>query len=61
MDKNKAEQIIVIANEVLKLQELFKEVKGSPFTVSQNLLDAVHNASGFLEGLNSKEETKEEK
>lgn len=53
MDKNKAEQILAIAQQILKLQELFKEVTGTTFQVSQNLLDAVNFSNGFLTALNT--------
>lgn len=68
MDKNKAEQVLAIAQQILKLQESFKEVTGTAFQVSQNLLDAVNFSNGFLTALNTaapklevvKEEVKDE-
>lgn len=53
MDKNKAEQVLAIAQQILKLQESFKEVTGTAFQVSQNLLDAVNFSNGFLTALNT--------
>lgn len=53
MDKNKAEQIVSIAQQILRLQEAFKNVTGNTFQVSQNLLDAVNFSNGFLSALNA--------
>lgn len=48
MDKTKAEKILLIAEQLLKLQEEFKTLTGDPFTVSQNLLDTINFSHGFL-------------
>lgn len=56
MDKNKAEQIVSIAQQILRLQEAFKNVTGNTFQVSQNLLDAVNFSNGFLSALNVPQE-----
>lgn len=60
MDKNKAEAILTIAAQVLKLQEEFKNITGTAFNISQNLVDSVNYSQGFLAALRSTETPKME-
>jgi len=56
MDKEKALKIIEVAKGLTKLQEEFKALTGATFTVSQNLLDLVNYAQGFLSALKTNKE-----
>jgi hypothetical protein len=58
VDKEKALRVVDIANALLKLQELYKQVTGSNFTVSQNLIDTVNYAQGFIAALKTIEAPK---
>lgn len=56
MNQSKAEEVLRIAAQVLKLQEDFKNLTGAIFNVSQNLVDSVNYAQGFLAALRQQQQ-----